>query len=141
MFKSCNTVRGASHAVRYRAMSPPSSADLHPHVPIVSEIPPKTAEDGVPAATVREQLARVVNSPGFASAARLSRFLTHIVNRTIQGDVDSLKEFSVAMEVFDRSSDYDPNIDAMGYELAILIGGLRRFGHVYSPFFLTTNLR
>ena len=71
------------------------------------------APDVVPARAVREQLARIVNSPGFVSSARLSRFLTHIVNRTIEGDLDSLKEFSVAMEVFDRSSDYDPNIDAI----------------------------
>jgi serine/threonine-protein kinase len=77
------------------------------------EISRNTAEDVVPAIAVREQLARIVNSPGFVPSARLSRFLTHIVNRTIEGDLDSLKEFSVAMEVFDRSSDYDPNIDAI----------------------------
>jgi serine/threonine-protein kinase len=35
------------------------------------------------------------------------------VNRTIEGDVDSLKELSIAMDVFDRTSDYDPNIDAI----------------------------
>jgi serine/threonine-protein kinase len=35
------------------------------------------------------------------------------VNRTIDGDIDSLKEFSIAMEVFDRTSEYDPNIDAI----------------------------
>src|SRR5579859_7130121 len=67
----------------------------------------------VPATAVREQLARVVNSPGFISSVRLCRFLTHIVNRTIDGDIDSLKEFSIAMEVFDRSSEYDPNVDAI----------------------------
>ena len=67
----------------------------------------------MPPAAVREQLARIVNSSGFLSSGRLSRFLTHIVNRTIEGDRDGLKEFSVAMEVFDRSSDYDPNIDAI----------------------------
>jgi serine/threonine-protein kinase len=67
----------------------------------------------VPATAVRDQLARVVNSPGFVSSPRLCRFLTHIVNRTIDGDIDSLKEFSIAMEVFDRSSEYDPNIDAI----------------------------
>jgi serine/threonine-protein kinase len=78
-----------------------------------AEMSANTAPDVVPAAAVREQLARIVNSPGFVSSARLSRFLTHIVNRTIEGDLDSLKEFSVAMEVFDRSSDYDPNIDAI----------------------------
>src|ERR1700723_1400089 len=72
-----------------------------------------SAADPVPATAVREQLARVVHSPGFISSARLCRFLTHIVNRTIDGDIDSLKEFSIAMEVFDRSSEYDPNIDAI----------------------------
>src|SRR5580692_2046889 len=69
--------------------------------------------DPVPATAVRDQLERVVNSPGFVSSARLCRFLTHIVNRTIDGDIDSLKEFSVAMEAFDRTSEYDPNIDAI----------------------------
>ncbi len=69
--------------------------------------------DPVPATAVRDQLARVLNSPGFVASVRLCRFLTHIVNRTIDGDIDSLKEFSIAMEVFDRTSEYDPNIDAI----------------------------
>ena len=72
-----------------------------------------SAADPVPATAVRDQLARVVNSPGFVSSARLCRFLTHIVNRTIDGSIDNLKEFSIAMEVFDRTSEYDPNIDAI----------------------------
>lgn len=84
-------------------MQPPSSA----------EALAKTADDAVPSAAVCEQLARIVNSSAFLSSVRLCRFLTHIVNRTIDGDLDSLKEFSIAMEVFDRSSDYDPNIDAI----------------------------
>ena len=72
-----------------------------------------SAADPVPATAVRDQLVRVVNSPGFVSSVRLCRFLTHIVNRTIDGNIDSLKEFSIAMEVFDRTSEYDPNIDAI----------------------------
>jgi serine/threonine-protein kinase len=73
----------------------------------------KTATDAVPETAVCEQLARIVDSPKFASSARLCRFLTHIVNRTISGDLASLKEFSIAMEVFDRTSDYDPNVDSI----------------------------
>ena len=69
--------------------------------------------DPVPATAVRDQLARVVKSPGFVASVRLCRFLTHIVNRTLDGDIDSLKELSIAMEVFDRTSEYDPNIDAI----------------------------
>ena len=72
-----------------------------------------SAGDPVSATAVRDQLARVVNSPGFVSSVRLCRFLTYIVNRTIDGEIDSLKEFSIAMEVFDRTSEYDPNIDAI----------------------------
>jgi serine/threonine-protein kinase len=67
----------------------------------------------VPAAAVSEQLARIADSPRFISSARLCRFLTHIVNQAILGDFGSLKEFSIAMEVFDRTSEYDPNIDAI----------------------------
>jgi serine/threonine-protein kinase len=63
-------------------------------------------ENAVPASVVRDQLARVVNSPGFLSSNRLCHFLTQIVNRRTAGDVDSLKEFSIAIEVFDRNSDY-----------------------------------
>jgi adenylate cyclase len=83
---------------------PPSSA---------AQICAKAAMDAVPAAAVWEQLTRIVHSPVFISSPRLCRFLTHIVNRTIHGDLDSLKEFSIAMEVFDRTSEYDSNIDAI----------------------------
>src|ERR1700736_1556864 len=68
--------------------------------------------DAVPATAVADQLARIVNSRRFISSPRLCRFLTHIVNRAIHGDLDNLKEFSIAVEVFDRNSEYDPNIDA-----------------------------
>lgn len=64
-----------------------------------------SAADPVPATAIREQLARVVNSPGFVSSPRLCRFLTDIVNRTIEGDIDSLKGFSIAKEVFDRTAE------------------------------------
>src|SRR5215467_8015305 len=80
---------------------------------MVASLPQESPADPVPARIVREQLARVVNSSGFVSSVRLIRFLTHIVNRTIDGDLDSLKEFSIAMEVFDRTDGYDPNIDVI----------------------------
>src|SRR6201982_2792885 len=78
-----------------------------------AQMPGNTAVDAVPETAVREQLARIVGSPRFIPSARLCRVLTHIVNRTLCGDLDRLKEFSIAMEVFDRTSKYDPNIDAI----------------------------
>jgi TolB-like protein len=84
-------------------MPPPSPAES-------ADSPPEHVPGGT---AVRDQLARILSSPGFASSARLCRFLTHIVNRTLERDPDSLKEFSIAMAVFDRKADYDSNIDAI----------------------------
>jgi len=77
------------------------------------EMSGNAAADAVPETAVREQLARIVESPKLIPSARLCRFLTHVVNRTLSGDLDCLKEFSIAMEVFDRTSNYDPNVDAI----------------------------
>jgi TolB-like protein len=78
-----------------------------------TEMSPNNGRDAVPDIAVCEQLARIVSSPVFISSARLCRFLTHIVKRTMHGSAGDLKEFSIAMEVFDRTSDYDPSIDAI----------------------------
>lgn len=78
----------------------------------LSGVSANAAADAIPKDAVRAQLERIVASPKFVSSTRLCRFLKHIVNRTIDGDSD-LKEFSIAMEVFDRTAEYDPNIDAI----------------------------
>ena len=62
------------------------------------EMSGNAAAEAVPETVVREQLARIVESPKFIPSARLCRFLTHIVNRTLSGDLDCLKEFSIAMD-------------------------------------------
>ncbi|MDP3718051.1 MAG: hypothetical protein Q8T13_09845 [Acidobacteriota bacterium] len=62
---------------------------------------------------VHEQLDRILASKGFVSAGRLSRLLRHIVERTLAGETDQLKEYSVGMEVFDRDDKYDPRIDSI----------------------------
>ena len=94
----------------------------HPHIPgRVLSMPPRPPIEScfalppetVPGTAVREQLTRIVSSGRFSASTRLCRFLTHVVNRTLDGDPESLKEFSIAMEVFDRTADYDPNVDAI----------------------------
>lgn len=59
---------------------------------------------------VREHLARVLASPQFAGSARLSRFLEYCVDSTLE-DRGRLKEYDIALEVFDRDSNFDPRID------------------------------
>lgn len=62
---------------------------------------------------VRAALDRVLASRGFASAGRLSRLLRHSVEKTLAGEIDQLKEYSVGMEVFDRGETYDPRVDSI----------------------------
>jgi TolB-like protein len=62
---------------------------------------------------VRAQLDRILASPGFANADRLSRFLRFVVERTMEGEGDQLKEYRLGTEVFDRPADYDPRLDSI----------------------------
>lgn len=62
---------------------------------------------------VREQLERVVTSELFSSAGRHSRLLRYLVERTLAGEGDQLKEYVLGTEVFDRSDSYDPRIDSI----------------------------
>jgi eukaryotic-like serine/threonine-protein kinase len=60
---------------------------------------------------ILEELELVLASRGFAASQRLSRFLRFIVERTLAGDRDSLKESIVGVEVFDRRSTYNPKTE------------------------------
>jgi TolB-like protein len=62
---------------------------------------------------VREQLQRVLASELFSSAGRHSRLLRHLVERTLAGGGDQLKEYALATEVFDRPDSYDPRLDSI----------------------------
>jgi len=72
-----------------------------------------SSEASIPAVDVRSQLARILSSDGFVSSQRLCRFLRFVVERTLEADAERLKEFVIAMEVFDRTEDYDPNVDSI----------------------------
>ncbi len=62
---------------------------------------------------VRGELDRILASRVFAGSARLSRFLRFVVERTLAGDGERLKEYVLGVEVFDRSTDYDPRMDSI----------------------------
>jgi hypothetical protein len=51
---------------------------------------------------VRRELHRVVESAAFRGSHRCTGFLEFVVNRALQGDADSLKERTLAVEVFGR---------------------------------------
>ena len=66
----------------------------------------------VPDDLLRDHIARILRSPGFARSDRLKRFLNFAIERSRAGDTESLKEYNVALQVFDRRDDYNPKIDA-----------------------------
>ena len=62
---------------------------------------------------IRAELDRLLASDGFAAATRLQRFLRHVVEQSLQGKGDELKEYSIGTSVFDRDEQYDPRIDSI----------------------------
>jgi len=70
-----------------------------------------TVGDDVTECEGRDALARVLASPEFATAARLSAFLRHVVNETLDGSAANLKGYSIAVDVFDRPADFDQTND------------------------------
>jgi TolB-like protein/Flp pilus assembly protein TadD len=65
-------------------------------------------ESGLP---VREQLERVLASSTFQQSDRLKRFLTFIVQQTLTGHRDGLKEYVIGVQVFGKEESFDPRHD------------------------------
>ncbi|MBZ5607870.1 MAG: hypothetical protein LAP38_06425 [Acidobacteriia bacterium] len=62
---------------------------------------------------IRAALDKILASPGFVNADRLSRFLRYTVDETLDGQTDKLKETLLGIEVFGRKPTYDPRVDAV----------------------------
>ncbi len=60
-----------------------------------------------------ETLGRVLSSTAFGRSVRLRRFLAFIVAEHIADRADRLKEYALAVEVFDRGEEFDPRIDTI----------------------------
>ncbi|HYZ86379.1 MAG TPA: hypothetical protein VE621_18340 [Bryobacteraceae bacterium] len=61
---------------------------------------------------IRAHLNDLYRSKHFAASARLRRFLDYIVERTLAGEGDTIKEFVIATEVYERGVEYDPQVDS-----------------------------
>ena len=60
---------------------------------------------------IRKELKKIQASRFFRNADRMSRFLGHVVELTLEGKGDELKEYSIAIVVFDREPSFDPRLD------------------------------
>jgi hypothetical protein len=59
----------------------------------------------------REQLERILVSPVFRNSKRYASVLRYIVEHTLDGRTDQLKERTIGIEVFGRTPDYDTASD------------------------------
>jgi hypothetical protein len=62
---------------------------------------------------IREELTRVLQGPYFASSRRSQKFLTFVVENSLNRHFDQLKERTIGAELFARSADYDTNTDSI----------------------------
>jgi len=60
---------------------------------------------------VRRELNALISRAEFHASERNRRFLSYIVEETLQGRADRIKAYSIAIAAFDRSDDFDPLTD------------------------------
>jgi adenylate cyclase len=99
-----------------------------PAVVPISDTTENVARDpaGTPqpsAVEIRAELERILSSRCFEQAARSSKFLRFVVEQTLAGQGDRLKGYTIALEVFGRSEDFDAQSDPL---VRVEAGRLRR---------------
>ena len=72
-----------------------------------------TSDPSIPVDAVRAELERILSSQAFSGSERLSQFLRFVVEESISGRADALKEWLLGVRVFGRSDTFDPRIDAI----------------------------
>lgn len=74
-------------------------------------------------AEIRAQTERILASKHFRQAASLERFLRYIIEKSLAGASQELKEYVIGVEVFQRGPDFEPGADAL---VRVQAGKLRK---------------
>jgi len=61
----------------------------------------------------RAELQSVLQSPLFARSPTLSQLLSYLCEKTFAGETEQIKEYSVALDVFDRRDTFDQDTDSI----------------------------
>ena len=69
-------------------------------------------EPAIAEALVCEELDRVLSSHDFQASKLCQSFLRYVVEKTLSGHSDSLKERTIGIDVFGKPTSYDPSEDA-----------------------------
>lgn len=93
-------------------------AATSPLLPIAGHLDPQRGIDSPTGVTdleplVREELALILKSRVFRLSMRMKRFLCFVVETTLEGRADCLKEYVIGTEVYDRKPPYEPSQDSI----------------------------
>jgi TolB-like protein len=81
-------------------------------VPAESASPDKRYLAAEPRADeIRAQLAAMLLRAEFSASARNRRFLSYVIEETLQGRSGRIKAYTIALAVFDRDQNFDPLVD------------------------------
>jgi adenylate cyclase len=72
-----------------------------------------TITGGLTNEAIHAELARILSSATFIRSKRLGRFLRFTVEQCLEGRQNSLKEYLVGVEVFNKLETFDPRIDSI----------------------------
>jgi hypothetical protein len=101
----------------------------------VRELP----DSAIPHQLIREELDRILHSEDFRASKRSQEFLIYVVEQTLKGSTDVLKERTIGVDVFHRSPSYDPSEDAT---VRVKAGEVRkRLGLYYAGIGMNNPLR
>jgi hypothetical protein len=73
-------------------------------MPVLQRSPSSTEQERV---RILAHLDELLASPAFSGSRRRQAFLRYVVEETLAGRGDAIKERNIAIDVFDRSSDFD----------------------------------
>lgn len=72
-----------------------------------------SASQSIQPSRITTQVSRILKTEQFRSSRILSDFLKYVVKETLAGNVQSLKEYVIAIEVLKKSPDFNPQLDAV----------------------------
>ena len=61
---------------------------------------------------IRGELTKIISSPSFVNSPRMVRFLKYVVETTLEGKGSLIKEYAIALDVFEKSEAYDSREDS-----------------------------
>lgn len=70
-----------------------------------------TCSQTLPIVEIRRSLERLLESRAFRAAHGQRRFLKYVVEETLAGRGQQIKEFTVGVEAFERGESFDPRVD------------------------------